>query len=56
MIMKPFLLHASKRSTNNNKRRVIHVEFSNCLLADTLQWSEIETLQITKGLRKNLQT
>jgi len=49
MIMKPLLLHASKR-------RVIHVEFSNCLLADTLQWSEMETLQITKGLRKNLQT
>lgn len=40
MIMKPLLLHASNRTTNNNKRRVIHIEFSNRSLQGTLQWSE----------------
>jgi ectoine hydroxylase-related dioxygenase (phytanoyl-CoA dioxygenase family) len=43
MIMKPLLLHASNRTTNNNKRRVIHIEFSNCSLGDTLLWAEKET-------------
>lgn len=40
MIMKPLLLHASERTTNNNKRRVIHIEFSNANLPEPLQWSE----------------
>ncbi len=40
MIMKPLLLHASNRTINNNKRRVVHIELGNCSLADTLQWSE----------------
>jgi ectoine hydroxylase-related dioxygenase (phytanoyl-CoA dioxygenase family) len=44
MIMKPLLLHASNRTTNNNKRRVIHIEFSNQSLAGSLQWSELESL------------
>ncbi|MBV4359404.1 phytanoyl-CoA dioxygenase family protein [Pinibacter aurantiacus] len=43
MIMKPLLLHASNRTTNNNKRRVIHIEFSNCSLGGALQWSEKES-------------
>jgi ectoine hydroxylase-related dioxygenase (phytanoyl-CoA dioxygenase family) len=47
MIMKPLLLHASNRTTNNNKRRVIHVEFSNRSLVDKLQWSEKESLHVT---------
>ena len=47
MIMKPLLLHASNRTTNNNKRRVIHVEFSNRSLADRLQWSEKESMHVT---------
>jgi len=42
MIMKPLLLHASNRTTNNNKRRVIHIEFSNRSLGAGLQWSEKE--------------
>ena len=50
MIMKPLLLHASNRSTNNNKRRVIHLEFSNRSLPDTLQWSEKESLHVTRVL------
>ena len=47
MIMKPLLLHASNRTTNNNKRRVIHLEFSNRSLPDILKWSEKESLHVT---------
>jgi ectoine hydroxylase-related dioxygenase (phytanoyl-CoA dioxygenase family) len=52
MIMRPLLLHASNRTTNNNKRRVIHLEFSNRSLPDILQWSEKESLHVTRGLVK----
>jgi ectoine hydroxylase-related dioxygenase (phytanoyl-CoA dioxygenase family) len=41
MIMRPLLLHASSRTTNNHKRRVIHIEFSNQQLPAPLQWSEL---------------
>lgn len=41
MIMRPLLLHASSRTTNNHKRRVIHIEFSNQSLPVPLQWSEL---------------
>ncbi len=40
MIMKPLLLHSSGRTTNNKKRRVVHIEFSATELPQTLQWSE----------------
>jgi len=40
MIMKPLLLHSSSRSTNNKKRRVIHIEFSNQELPNGLKWGE----------------
>jgi ectoine hydroxylase-related dioxygenase (phytanoyl-CoA dioxygenase family) len=45
MIMRPLLLHASGRTTNNKKRRVIHIEFSNQQLPSSLQWSEKITCQ-----------
>ena len=48
MIMKPLLLHASGRSTNSNKRRVIHIEFSKTVLPYPLQWSEY---QLVTGLQ-----
>lgn len=41
MMMRPLLLHASSRTTNHNKRRVIHIEFSNQTLPAPLQWSEL---------------
>lgn len=41
MFMKPLLLHASSRTTNNQKRRVIHIEFSRSQLADNLSWAEL---------------
>ena len=40
MIMKPLLFHASNKTTNNERRRVIHIEFSNQELPDGLEWSE----------------
>lgn len=40
MIMKPLILHRSGRTTNNMKRRVIHIEFSNQELPTELTWAE----------------
>ncbi|KGO94752.1 phytanoyl-CoA dioxygenase family protein [Flavobacterium subsaxonicum] len=40
MIMKPLLLHSSGRTTNNNRRRVLHIEFSSAVLPAPLQWAE----------------
>jgi ectoine hydroxylase-related dioxygenase (phytanoyl-CoA dioxygenase family) len=40
MIMRPLLLHASNRTTNNKPRKVIHIEFSNAELPEGLGWSE----------------
>jgi ectoine hydroxylase-related dioxygenase (phytanoyl-CoA dioxygenase family) len=44
MIMRPLLLHASGRTINDNKRRVIHIEFSNQQLPSSLHWSEYASL------------
>ncbi len=40
MIMKPLIFHASNKTTNNERRRVIHIEFSNQKLPHELEWSE----------------
>jgi ectoine hydroxylase-related dioxygenase (phytanoyl-CoA dioxygenase family) len=40
MIMKPLLLHSSSRTTNEKRRRVIHIEFSNKELPNELRWAE----------------
>jgi len=40
MIMKPLLFHASSKTANNNKRRVIHIEFSKSSLSVNLNWRE----------------
>lgn len=45
MIMRPLLLHSSGRTTNNNKRRVIHIEFSNQQLPEGINWSEYLSLK-----------
>lgn len=44
MLMKPLLLHSSKRTTNDQRRRVIHIEFSNQELPKELNWAEKMTL------------
>jgi ectoine hydroxylase-related dioxygenase (phytanoyl-CoA dioxygenase family) len=40
MLMRPLLMHASNRTVNNNRRRVIHIEFSNAALPKEIDWSE----------------
>jgi len=40
MLMKPLTLHASNRTTNGMKRRVIHLEFNHHNLAKPLTWLE----------------
>jgi ectoine hydroxylase-related dioxygenase (phytanoyl-CoA dioxygenase family) len=49
MIMKPLLLHSSGRTTNNNKRRVLHIEFSKSLLPKNLNWAEYSKLNFNKS-------
>lgn len=39
-LMKPLLLHASSKTTNNENRRVIHLEFNSTKLPNGLEWSE----------------
>ncbi|WP_107830806.1 phytanoyl-CoA dioxygenase family protein [Mucilaginibacter yixingensis] len=40
MLMSPLLLHASGRTTNQQQRRVLHIEFSRSELAGGLSWAE----------------
>ncbi|MEJ2882214.1 phytanoyl-CoA dioxygenase family protein [Pedobacter sp. GR22-6] len=44
MIMKPLLLHSSNRTTNNSRRRVIHIELCNQDLPERMAWSERHTI------------
>lgn len=46
MFMKPLLLHASGKTTNNNKRRVVHIECSKSNLPEDLQWSEYQNFRL----------
>ncbi|HLP63105.1 phytanoyl-CoA dioxygenase family protein [Flavobacterium sp.] len=46
MLMKPLLFHASNKTTNNNRRRVIHIEFSKQKLPSDLKWNEIINLKL----------
>ncbi|AWG21904.1 phytanoyl-CoA dioxygenase [Flavobacterium faecale] len=46
MIMKPLLFHASNKTTNYERRRVIHIEFSNQELPKELEWNERTNLNI----------
>ncbi|AXT61617.1 phytanoyl-CoA dioxygenase [Aquimarina sp. AD10] len=40
MLMKPLTLHASNKTTNGKRRRVIHLEFCNHELENSLNWQE----------------
>ena len=42
MFMRPLTLHASERTTNNKRRRVIHIEFSRSNLPAEINWSELD--------------
>lgn len=41
-IMKPLLLHASSKTINQKRRRVLHLEFSNMELPNGIDWAERE--------------
>lgn len=41
-IMKPLLLHASSKTINQKRRRVLHLEFSNKELPNGIDWAERE--------------
>lgn len=40
LIMRPLVLHASKRTENNQNRRIVHIEFSDYELPNNLKWRE----------------
>lgn len=40
MLMRPLLLHCSSRSTNEQRRRVIHIEMASLELPSAVQWAE----------------
>lgn len=40
LIMKPLVLHSSRRTENQKNRRVIHVEFCDESLPNGLEWKE----------------
>lgn len=46
MVMKPLLFHASDKTSNNQRRRVIHIEFSKQKLPKDLGWSEKLNLKL----------
>lgn len=50
MLMKPLTFHASNRTTNNKRRRVIHLEFCNQELATPLKWLERSEINIAPYL------
>ncbi len=39
-LMRPLLLHASSQAVAPTQRRVIHLEYSTCALAEGLEWAE----------------
>ncbi len=41
LLMKPLMLHASRRTTGDLPRRVIHLEFTDLALPEGLAWKEV---------------
>ena len=46
MLMRPLLLHASGKTTNNQRRRVIHIECSSEPLPAPLVWAEFQLIEV----------
>lgn len=44
VLMKPLTLHSSKRTDTQERRRVVHIEFTDKELPDGLYWKEIVNL------------
>lgn len=51
MLMKPLTLHASNRTTNGKKRRVIHLEFNKHKLPKPLAWLEYFEIKSSRNKR-----
>ncbi len=47
MLMKPLLLHASNKTTNGKRRRVIHLEFNTHNLPKGIDWLEYHELNVS---------
>ncbi|WP_369992768.1 phytanoyl-CoA dioxygenase family protein [Winogradskyella sp.] len=45
MLMKPLLLHASSKTINDKRRRVIHLEFNSNALPKPLEWAEFQLVK-----------
>lgn len=45
MLMKPLMLHASSRTTNEKRRRVVHLEFNKHQLTEPLNWLEYHEIK-----------
>lgn len=41
LMMKPLTLHASRRTENNQNRRILHIEFTEKELPEGLEWKEL---------------
>ena len=50
MLMRPLTLHASSRTSNGKRRRVIHLEFNRHLLSEPLQWLEFYSVDRTSNI------
>lgn len=44
MLMKPLIMHSSSRTVNDNRRRVLHIEFTNMQFSEGLFWSERQSI------------
>ena len=53
MIMRSLLQHASNRTTSSNRRRVIHIEFSNSKLPNGLAWAELLQQPVSQAFTSN---
>lgn len=45
LLMRPLLLHRSSRATVNLPRRILHLEFSDFIFQDEMQWAENRLLR-----------
>jgi hypothetical protein len=39
LLMRPLLLHSSRKSSNGRHRRVLHIEYAGCALPNGLEWA-----------------
>lgn len=47
VVMKPLLLHSSFKATEENRRRVLHLEFADVALPQPLEWYHNDPIELT---------